>query len=125
MVPANREIFSKHQDRFGVEEIGDLRDLLDEYLTSLDENGHSTLSLLPYAHTCFSDGRPIPALYRRVYGDARPSAALSREAAFEADFSLLDQPADDVRRGKMPITRAMMQIWKEVIAERPSNSLDG
>src|SRR5258708_40264165 len=40
VVPSDRAVFSKHQDRFGVYNIGDVRDLLNKYISALNELSH-------------------------------------------------------------------------------------
>ena len=113
VVPGDPTVFSKHQDRFGVDDIGQLKSLLEEYLSQIAANGHSTYRAVPYAYGYYVTGAPIPDIARRVYGAATPSAALSRQEAFEPNFAVLDEPADDVPQGRLPITRAMSHIWKE------------
>ncbi|RIJ17148.1 glycosyltransferase family 1 protein [Henriciella mobilis] len=113
VVPGDPTVFSKHQNRFGVDDIGDLKDLLETYLGKLAEHGHNEFKDLPYSYATYTDGQPIPGLARRVYADALPPSAVERDIAFAPDFSLLEEPADDMQGGRLPISRAMSRIWKE------------
>lgn len=113
VVPGNHSVFSKHQNRFGIEGIGELKGLLDEYLDAIAANGHERFSAIPYAYASYADGQHIPDVARRVYGDINSPRPLTREEAFQPDFAFLDQPADDYPRGRMPVTRVMARIWSE------------
>ncbi|MEM5518901.1 glycosyltransferase family 4 protein [Henriciella sp. AS95] len=113
VVPGNPNVFSKHQNRFGVDDIGPLKGLLDEYLEQLDKQGHDVFSTMPYGFGAYENGQPVPDIARRVYGANEPSSTRSREDLFNPNFSFLDEPARDVPSGRMPVTRVMSQIWKE------------
>ncbi len=113
IVPGNHSVFSKHQNRYGVNAIGDLKALLDEYLDAIDANGHSITSRMAYAYSSYTNGQPIPDVARRVYGDLHPPRPVGREEAFKPDMSFLDVPAEGVPRGRIAITRVMARIWSE------------
>lgn len=67
--PGNYDVFSKHQDRFQVDNIGDLKGLLHIYLDQLEANGHKIFSKIPYAYNQLSDGTGMPPEYRLILND--------------------------------------------------------
>jgi glycosyltransferase involved in cell wall biosynthesis len=113
VVPGDASVFSKHQNRFGVKDIGELRALLETYLKAIEESGHEAFRKIPYAYGRYLDGQPISDIVRRVYAANHGSSSATREAMFQPDFGWLDEPASDVPRGRMPISRLMSQIWTE------------
>jgi glycosyltransferase involved in cell wall biosynthesis len=64
--PGEYDVFSKHQDRFQVDTIGELKILLTEYLDALGRHGHSDFSKIPYAYNQLADGTRIPVEYRQI-----------------------------------------------------------
>lgn len=64
VVPSDYTIFSKHQDRFQVDNIGALAGLLEQYLDALAENGHAEFSKEKYYFDYFRDGSRVPYEYR-------------------------------------------------------------
>lgn len=113
VVPGDPSVFSKHQNRFTVDDIGPLKELLATYLDEIEAQGHSTYREIGYSYGRYANGRPIPGIVRRVYAAHTPSSPARREALFQPNHALLDVPAEDVPRGRIPVTRVMSQIWKE------------
>lgn len=112
--PKNPEIFSSHQTRFDIADIGPLKSLMDEYIEQLWSNGHAYYSKIPYAFDYYLDGERIPAAARRLYGKAAPApATLSRTDAFTPNYSLMNKPSQEVDHdtGAL-ITELMMEIWR-------------
>ena len=107
VVPGDPSVFSKHQNRFTVESLGEAAVLLRDYLTRLDQHGHADWSRLPYAHGAFSDGTPISDVVRRALGRGQPP-----EGWFERlDTSFWDAPSPDVdAEPGYTITRLMVAI---------------
>ena len=62
--PENPTTFSKHQDRFTLENIGPVKGLLLNYIEQLKLHNHSDWTAIPYAFGFFSDGTPIPPIMR-------------------------------------------------------------
>jgi glycosyltransferase involved in cell wall biosynthesis len=58
---------SKHQDRFALDEIVEVRDLIFRYCEVLHANGLRLFHTLPYAFGSFPDGTPIKDVYRIDY----------------------------------------------------------
>lgn len=113
VIPGRKEVFSKHQNRFEVSNIGDLKDLLGAYIDELEAEGHSGLKGIPYAYGRFGDGSAIPDVYRRYIARTEPSRRLAREAAFAPSIEQVDRPEPNFPQGPIPCTKLMMQIWRE------------
>lgn len=109
VVPGDRGVFSKHQDRFTAALIGDdAAGLLYNYLERLAANGHAQWSTIPYAYANFRDGTPIPAAVRRALkGGTVPPAW------FESlDTAYWDGPSENVdSEPGLTITRLMVAIY--------------
>ncbi len=65
--PARTDSISAHQNRFTLDQIGDVRGLLDKYRTRLAAHGHDVCQKWPYTWGYFDNGVAIPALARRSY----------------------------------------------------------
>ena len=113
VVPGDRTVFSKHQNRFSAADLGPARPLLDGYLESLDREGHASWSKTPYAYAKFADGTPIPEAVRRVYRRLTPKPN-SSPSPFAADWALYNKPADDAPGfgGASPVTALMYEVWR-------------
>jgi hypothetical protein len=57
--PGSPNVFSKHQSRFDMTNIGDAAELVRNYTASLADNGHAHWSALPYAFGQFANGERI------------------------------------------------------------------
>ncbi|MBI2212962.1 MAG: glycosyltransferase family 4 protein [Acidobacteria bacterium] len=67
-VPGRPGIVSKHQDRFGLEDLSAAaRELFEIYARSIAEAGHDTVRDLAYSYGRFDDGEPIVAALRAAY----------------------------------------------------------
>lgn len=126
VVPGDRSIFSKHQNRFTVADIGPLRELLEIYLDALDRFamlGETKLGAVPYAYDRLTDGMPIAQEMRRVYGRRRRPHGGSKEEVFAPDLELYREPASEVGSGEVTITRLMYEVWSERADLRKSFAL--
>ncbi|MEL7200038.1 MAG: glycosyltransferase [Pseudomonadota bacterium] len=89
VVPGNRSIFSKHQNRYERGDIGPLARLLDAYLDHLDANGQAYFSQIPYAYDHDVDGLPITNLMRSAFASRFPDGSpLSEPANTPAKFDI-------------------------------------
>ena len=61
------EVVSRHQDRFTLDDLGDLRRLFERYIALLRDAGLAETRAWPYAFECFDNGVAIPALARAHY----------------------------------------------------------
>ena len=117
VVPGNRDVFSKHQDRFTTRNIGETKILLDNYLKSLSQHaslGPTNLSKLSYAYATLTNGMPFTDKMRKVYRDLNRPAARDYEDAFSDDIGryLTLSPSAKQEPGA-PITRLMHHIWSD------------
>lgn len=65
--PGDGAVFSRHQTRFNVDDIGDLAGLLHEYLRQLELNGHRRWSGESYAFALPADMRGIDDFVRAAF----------------------------------------------------------
>ena len=113
VVPENRNVFSKHQNRFTLDNIGELKGLLNEYLDQINAFDHAGLRQVPYAYARFTDGTPIPDVYRAAFGRRNPARELTREQAFapEFDWVLETDPATHTAFKPFPVSYLLHEIW--------------
>ena len=113
IVPGDRTIFSKHQNRFTPETIGDAKFAFEAYLDELENNNHTSWKSNGYAYNCFNTGAPIPSLYRELYALLKEPARLSRDSAFMFDEDVLNEVSENtLQMGTITISRAMFAIWQ-------------
>lgn len=93
-------VFSKHQSRFDMTNIGDAAELVRDYLASLSVNGQARWSAIPYAFGTFDTGELIADPMRRgpLADPAAPFAA-PNHAYWNAPSERVDQmPGQTVTR---------------------------
>src|SRR5262249_26989060 len=73
--PDDLERISRHQDRFRLADLPQLRPLFQGYRDRLLAEGHAAARRLPYGFACFDNGIPIPADARAIYRALDPAAA--------------------------------------------------
>lgn len=107
VVPGNPEVFSKHQDRFSIDTIGDAAELVRAYLEQLDAHGQSEWSGVPYAYAKFRDGTPVPGVVRH-----HPPTDQPPETWLDTyDAAWWDAPSERVdTEDGIRITRLMLAI---------------
>lgn len=105
VVPGATDIFSKHQSRFDMTNIGDAAELVRDYIAALDANGHARWSTIPYAYGWFANGEPIidPMRQGLPADPADPFAAPNHDW-WNAPSDRVDQAPGTV------ITRLMLAI---------------
>lgn len=113
VIPGDPTVFSKHQNRLAVDDIGVARELLVRYLSLLDSNDHAHWRAIPYAFDRFSDGVRITPEMRRVYIKSRHALLKSRERALRPRYELFNALADIAQNGakEFPITRLMNEVY--------------
>jgi glycosyltransferase involved in cell wall biosynthesis len=113
VVPGDASVFSKHQNRFTVADLGPAKALLNDYLALLDRNGHAAWKKTPYAFDCFSDGQRITPEMRKVYAKSNHARITSRERAFRPRYELFNALAPIAHDGAkdFPVTRLMHEIY--------------
>lgn len=113
VVPGDKTVFSKHQNRLTVEDMGAGRLLLADYLAALDRHGHERRKRAPYAFDRFSDGQRITPEMRRVYAKSNHARLTRRERAFRPRYELFNALAPTAHDGAkdFPVTRLMQEIY--------------
>lgn len=113
VVPGDAGIFSKHQNRLTVGDLGPAKELLTDYLAALDRHGHERRKKQPYAFDHFSDGQRITPEMRRVYAKSRHARITQRERAFRPRYELFNALAPVAHDGAkdFPVTRLMHEIY--------------
>lgn len=96
-------VFSKHQDRFSMATMGAGSELVRNYVSKIQANGHRRWSKVNYAFDRFDDGLTIPLPVRRA---ARYSTEAADFRAYDAHFWNAPDPAIDQDNGN-PISRLM------------------
>ncbi|WP_136516115.1 glycosyltransferase [Geomonas edaphica] len=96
--------FSKHQNRFDLESIGEAKQLAIYYSDRLLANGYKEYSALKYAFDCFDDGTPIPEIIRFAYRDGTDLQELAGPNPFSHVEVFAEVPPD----GLPPVLRALI-----------------
>ena len=111
VVPGDGTVFSKHQNRYQPDDIGELVDLLHEYLRHLEANGHADWRRTPYAFAPEGEWAGADEIVRRVYRRLNPDSgsagldAPSVAAMCNSRTGIVD--ADP----RAPITHLTYEIW--------------
>lgn len=118
-------LYSKHQNRFGANDLDGLRPLYEEYLDKLRANDHSRYASQPYAYAYFDDGEKIPPVLRRTYhrnfdvGSAEPE--LQPRSMDRARFNEPCRELPDLTG--LPISHVMYEVWRSRQSLRESFNL--
>jgi glycosyltransferase involved in cell wall biosynthesis/lipopolysaccharide biosynthesis glycosyltransferase len=108
---------SKHQNRFTLDDLPQLRPLFESYREALARRGYAAARQWPYAYGTFSNGVQIPDAARRLYRQLGPGAlrfgnpfASEGEGSF---FEWLNQPAGtpSLEPGTLPVTRLLAAVY--------------
>jgi glycosyltransferase involved in cell wall biosynthesis len=115
--PDQIDRISKHQNRFTLGDLPELRPLFESYRDALGRNGYAAARKWPYAYGTFSNRVKIPDAARRLYRQLGPAAlrfgnpfAAEGEGSF---FEWLNEPAGTphLEPGTPPITRLLAAIY--------------
>lgn len=109
--PSAPEKFSKHQNRFTLETVGEAKDLALGYCREMLAQGYEEFRRLPYAFGFFDDGTPVPQAVRTLHRRDAAFRALLGSSPFAADPALLDRPWVE-GDGAPPVTWMMRAIWE-------------
>jgi glycosyltransferase involved in cell wall biosynthesis len=120
VVPGNREILSKHQDRFQLTDLPIYAELHGDYLAAVLAHGWRETTTIPYGFNAFDNGRRIHHTMRASFRrhergpderDAMP-ASVEGAAAFASGGEIFDREEPALaRHGPPGITRAMYELW--------------
>lgn len=109
--PTDSKQFSKHQNRFGPENLGVVNELCDLYRARVLNNGWQKYNKVAYGFGCFADGRRIDEVMRHWVvrmidaGNLNPKERLS----FPSEF--FDRPDEVAAEKGVVLTRYMHQLW--------------
>jgi glycosyltransferase involved in cell wall biosynthesis len=110
---------SRHQNRFRLDELGDLAQVFDRYRKLLLAAGHEACRRASYAFGTFDNGVAVPeiarSIYRRLGVESRRFGDPFAVRPVSSFFGWLNSPHPDDGRAERPITR----LWYEVYAARP------
>ncbi len=110
----NDQVFSKHQTRFNMSNIGDLKILAQQYRRQVVENGQARMSGLPYAYGKTADGENIPTILRRIFRECVEMSLNAGEEPYGALVSWCNIPEESVvQTSGVPVNRLMYRIWQE------------
>ncbi len=110
----NEKVFSKHQSRFDMRNIGDLRLLAQEYRQQVINNGQKELSGLPYAYGKTGNGDTIPTILRQIYREHVESSGSTSGDRYQATVEYCNAlEVSLVQETGVPINRLMYRIWQK------------
>lgn len=107
--------FSRHQNRFKLSDLADIRELVLEYRTKLYDAGYSVCKGWPYAFGRFENGFSIPDLTRPLHHESpdavrRLTDPFSAEG-FETFVGVWNEDFEAGKGHKPPITRLANRIY--------------
>jgi len=105
------EQFSKHQNRYTVENLGLVADLCAIYRERVLENRWAEFAKVPYAFSSFADGAPIDDHMRHWISRAISENALDPLARLSLTSAFFEAPEDFLAAHGIFITRFMYQYW--------------
>ncbi len=110
VAPGNPAVFSKHQNRFSTDNIGDLSELLSRYLGALKKNNQLTYEKIPYTYNKFESGETISPLMRYIYANyasEERNHAFNNSTRRDYKTEFFDQPHE-----KYPLYALLVEAWK-------------
>lgn len=106
VVPGAPDIFSKHQSRFDMTNIGDAAKLVHDYRAQIAAHGHDRWSAIPYAYGRFATGEQVVDVMRQgPPTEVSDPFAAPNHAYWNAPSERVDQVPGAL------ITRLMMAIY--------------
>jgi glycosyltransferase involved in cell wall biosynthesis len=116
--PDDVEAISKHQNRFDLASLGDLRSVFERYGALVRDAGWDVTRSWPYAFGSFDNGVPIPEVVRSAYlslgDDARRFGDPFDSSPPWSFYRWLRRLVDDDATHSRPITN----LWYEIYAGR-------
>ncbi len=106
-------VFSKHQNRFTIDDLGQIAELCDEYRTAVAANAWEKTSRIPYAYGKFRDGRPIEDGMRRWVMQAIDSGRLPKDKPIRINAAFFDAADEQVFADGQHLTRYAYQLWQD------------
>lgn len=107
------KVFSKHQDRYDVSDIGALRDLYDAYRDEVRGHGFGEGPSYRYAYDFDGAGRGIAPILRQMYREDLAPTGQHEYPDYDRVLAYANEPAPGVnRRRDVFISRLLHRIWK-------------
>jgi len=103
--PAEPTKFSKHQNRYSLEDIPGVKQLALHYAERVMANGYNEFKKLKYAFDCFNDEQKISDFVRYYYRNSPEVQATAGDNPFEAKESILGNVDIDF------VTPYMRGLW--------------
>jgi glycosyltransferase involved in cell wall biosynthesis len=112
--PDRPHLLSRHQDRYRtVDDIGEAKALVQEYINALLRNKHTEFCKLDYKYGRMSDGTLITDEMRRIYVANQHHPAQSYVEAFHDSAALYTAPSKYAPRfSGIPLTSLMYEVWR-------------
>ncbi|MGI1658566.1 MAG: glycosyltransferase [Desulfitobacterium sp.] len=109
--PTNIGNFSKHQNRFSINDIGMAKDIVKQYAERVLNNGFKETRKLLYAYDYFNDGIKINQFVRNVYNNKPYLIEKCGSDPFEKSDVFTSDYAFSGDKGEILITPVMSEIW--------------
>lgn len=103
--------FSKHQNRYTLNDLGDGKDLVVEYCKEVEANGYESLSPIPYGFGHYHSGGVIPDVTRNLYKQDPRFQDSCGDDPFNQNIAFLN--GSDADSEGLKLTRLMRRIWEE------------
>ncbi len=103
--------FSKHQNRYTIDNLGEVAILCGEYREKVLANHWARYAKTPYAFANFADGRVIDEPMRHWVARAVSAGVLDARGALQIGSDFFDSPEDALTDQGIFMTRFMYQFW--------------
>ena len=110
--PRSPERFSIHQDRFTLDQVGDVRTLVDDYGRSLIAAREDECSKHEYAFGRLEDGTRIPSALRSLYRSSDSVQRAGGDDPFALPSSYFNESVAELPTGPL-ISQLLHHIWSE------------
>ena len=111
IAPDDPQSFSKHQNRFSIDTIGDVAALCDVYRASVLANGFVKFKQRRYGFARFANGRPIEEYMRSWLKRAVDDGRIDPLQPLDIDSEFFDAPDETAQAEGITLTRFMYQFW--------------
>jgi glycosyltransferase involved in cell wall biosynthesis len=110
------EQISRHQNRYTLAQLPELRPLIQRYCSRMAAHGHAIAQHWPYGFRLFDNGVPIPDLARQLWrnndGEQRWPAPFETAGA-DSFFAWLNQEADQSADDGLLLSNLAMEIYRQ------------
>ena len=109
--PGDPTSFSKHQNRFTIDTLGDVAVLCEMYRARVLANGFERYRKRRYGFARFSNGRPIEEFMRSWMKRAIDDERIDPLQPLEIGSEYFDEPDETAQARGVTLTRFMYQFW--------------